>query len=126
MSDLLADGATWLEQQRHEHLSHAVTYWRAGESLTLPATVGRTEWEENDEYGRVTRWESRDFLVRASDLSIGGVATLPSPGDRITESDDSGKRWTYEVLAPGGAAAFRYSDPGRVTIRIHTKLVESE
>jgi len=68
------------------------------------------------------RIESRDYLVRASDLILAGAVTLPKPGDLILESDGIAT-YTYEVMAPGDEPPWRYSDMNRATLRIHTKQV---
>ncbi len=125
MADLLAQGAAWLEEQRSRHLSRTVTYLRGSDSVDLPATIGRTTFEQADEYSIVHRTEARDFLVLTADLVLAGAATLPQAGDRIREAA-SGQTFIYEVLAPGGEPPWRYSDPYRKTLRIHTKHVATE
>ena len=122
MTDQLAQGAAWLEAQRHKHMTRDVFYQRGTKSLGLPATVGRTEFAYADDYGVVHRLESRDFLVRTEDLVLSGVSILPRAGDQIIESG-TGKTFRYEVMSPGGEPPYRYSDPERLTLRIHTKLV---
>ena len=71
------------------------------------------------------RTESRDFLVLAADLVLAGKAELPRAGDRIRETD-GGQIFLYEVMAPGGEPPWRYSDPYRRALRIHTKFVGME
>jgi hypothetical protein len=112
MPDLLSSGAAWLESQRHQHLAKEVVYRRGPLQVTLRATVGRTEFELADEQGILQRVESRDFLVRADDLTFG----IPQAGDVIVEGG-----LAFEVNSPGGTPAWRYSDPNRATLRIHTK-----
>ena len=123
--DLLERGATWLDEQRHAHLTRTVTYERGADSVQLRATIGRTVFEQTDEYGIVHRIESRDFLVRSADLVLAGQPTLPQAGDRIREAD-GGVTHVYEVMAPGTEPPWRYSDPYRRVLRIHTKHVATE
>ena len=123
--DLLEHGAAWLEDQRTRHLSRTVTYLRGNDSVDLSATIGRTEFEQADEYGVVHRTESRDFLVRTDALVLGDKPVLPQAGDRIRETDGD-QIFLYEVMAPGGEPPWRYSDPYRRTLRIHTKFVGME
>ena len=123
--DLIERGLAWLDAQRHRHLSRTVTYQRGGQSVELAATIGRTEFEQADHFGVIHRTQSRDFLVRAADLVLGGEPALPVAGDRIREGDGE-KTFVYEVMAPGGEPPFRYSDPYRRTLRIHTKHVATE
>jgi len=125
MPDLLEHGAAWLEDQRTRHMSRMVTYLRGNDSVNVAATIGRTEFEQADEYGVVHRTESRDFLVLAVDLVLAGKAELPRAGDRIREADGD-QIFLYEVMAPGGEPPWRYSDPCRRTLRIHTKFVGME
>jgi len=119
MGDLLEQASAWLGGMRKQHLSRLVTYSRGADSSQVAATVGRTVFEVDDGYGVVEKWESRDFLITAADLVLGGVAVTPQCGDRIT---DGGR--VYEVLAPGKEDVFRLSDPYGVTLRVHTKQVQ--
>ena len=125
MADVLAQGSAWLEDQRHKHMTRTVVYERGTDSVELAATVGRTEFEQADEYGTVHRIESRDYLVRTTDLVLATTQTLPKAGDRIRETDGE-QTFVYEVMAPGTERPFRYSDPYRKTLRIHTKLIDTE
>lgn len=133
MADLLAQSSAWLEKQRHEHRTVPVTYVRGTASVALQATIGRTVFEQRDlsagqagDYGVLEKVESRDFLVRAEDLVLEGALTLPERGDEVREKDEGGKVFVYEVMAPGKEPHFRYSDPYRRTLRIHTKHVGTE
>lgn len=125
MADLLQQGAAFLDDQRHAHLTRTVTYERGAGSVDLAATVGRTVFEQADESGFIRKVESRDFLVRRVDLILNGSVTLPKGGDRVREADGS-QTQVYEVMAPGGEPPFRFSDPFRRTLRIHTKHVATE
>jgi hypothetical protein len=124
MADLLETASRWLQDQRHRHLSRTVTYRRGAESAQLAATIGRTKFEIDDGYGAIERYESRDFLVLAEELVLGGSAVLPDRGDRIEETVGT-TTYVYEVCAPGKEPPWRYSDPYRQTLRIHTKLVST-
>ena len=129
MADLLEQAAGWLDGMRTAHLSRPVVYCRPsagsgqGAEVEVAATIGKTVFEIDDGSGAVERFESRDFLIAASALVLGGDTTLPQPGDKVTESAD-GKTLVYEVMAPGKEPCWRYSDPYRRTLRIHTKQVD--
>ena len=125
MPDLLEQGSAWLEDQRTRHMSRTVTYVRGVDSVDVAATIGKTAFEQTDEYGVIHRTESRDFLVLTADLVLDGTATLPKAGDRIRETAGD-QVFVYEVMAPGGEPPWRYSDPYRRTLRIHTKHVGTE
>jgi hypothetical protein len=123
--NLLEHGAAWLDGQRHQHLTRTVMYERGVDSVELAATIGRTEFEQADDYGVLHRIEARDYLIRAVDLLLAGETVLPKAGDQIRETDGAVTH-IYEVMAPGGEPPWRYSDPYRVALRIHTKHVKTE
>lgn len=125
MGDLLDRGSAFLDDQRHRHLSRTVVYQRGSEAKEVLATIGRTEFEQADDAGLIHRVESRDFLVRTVDLDLGSGRILPRAGDQVRESVD-GTVMVYEVNAPGGQPPFRYSDPYRRVLRIHTKHIATE
>ena len=126
MPDLLQTGSDWLADQLKTHASRQVVYRRGALQVAVQATVGRTLLKLDDGYGGVRmEWTDRDFLVHASDLVLGGSQTLPERGDLIREMQ-GGKTFVYEVLAPGKEPAWRWSDPFRKVLRIHTKLVGVE
>jgi len=131
MTDLLERGNTFLDEKRHQHMASPVVYERSGSSVEVQATLGETTFEQADDYGIVHKIESRDFIMRASDLVLDGQQTLPKAGDRIRDTHGS-QVFIYEVSAPtsggggGGEALFRYSDPYRAAFRIHTKHIATE
>jgi hypothetical protein len=118
--DLLENASAWLAGRRTKFLSRPVTYCRGADSVAVQATVGKTVFEVDDGSGVLETFESRDYLVAAANLVLGGAAVKPQRGDRIT---DGGK--VYEVMAPGKEDVFRFSDPYGVTLRIHTKQVDT-
>ena len=124
MVDLLERASHWLEDQRAKHTSRTVAYNRGLASVDVAASIGRTEFEVDDGFGVLTKVESRDFLILAADLVLGLSPTLPERGDRIEETVGT-TTFVYEVMAPGKEPHFRYSDPYRKTLRVHTKQVET-
>lgn len=125
MADLLEQGSAFLQDQRHRHMTRTVVYRRGADEVELSATIGRTVFEQPDDRGLVSRIEARDFLVRAEDLVLAGALVLPKAGDQIREPQEE-KTFVYEVMAPGGEPPFRFSDPYRRTLRIHTKHIATE
>lgn len=107
------------------HMSRMVSYVRDGDSVDVAATIGRTVFEQADDYGVIHRIESRDYLVLTAFLVLGGRPTLPRAGDQIRETVGD-RTFIYEVMAPGNEPPFRYSDLYRQTLRIHTKHVGTE
>ena len=111
---LLEDAATWLNDRRQECLSVLIEYrFRSGVSVELNASVGRTLFRAENEYGVTIRVESRDFLV-----SVENLPDEPQRGDRIVYAGR-----VYEVLAPNGEPVWRWSGSQHVTRRIHTKEI---
>jgi hypothetical protein len=125
MTDVLEKGLAWLDDQRHTHMTRTVVYQRGADAVEIAATIGRTEFEQVDDFGVVQKVQSRDFLVRAADLMLAGAPTLPKAGDRIREAVGA-QTFVYEVMAPGNEPPWRYSDPYRKALRIHTKHVATE
>ncbi len=115
MGDLLRQGGQWLEQQRTAHMTSPVVYRRAGRAdAELQATFGRTEYEVEDEYGIRVGAQVIDFLILADDLSP--TFDEPEAGDQIVADGR-----LYEVMPLSGQGHWRWSDPYRTTMRIHTK-----
>ena len=111
---LLENAAAWLNDQREECLSVPIKYrFRSGGFVEVTASVGRTLFRAENEYGVTIRVESRDFLVSAEKLP-----DEPQSGDRIVHAGR-----VYEVLAPNGEPVWRWSGPQHVTRRIHTKEI---
>jgi hypothetical protein len=122
--NLLSKASEWLERQRQRYATSPVLYVRGASSVEVAATVGRTTFEVDDGYGVLVRSESRDFLVLAAELDLAGSSTLPRRGDQIRETQGTAV-FVYEVTAPGKEPCWRWSDPLRKTLRIHTKEVEA-
>jgi hypothetical protein len=98
--------------------------YRRGESrVSWFAAVGSTQFEVSTEYG-LESYESRDYIGLAADLILDDgteeVAITPQQGDRIYDSRTS---FVYEVSAPQGQPCFKYSDPNRTVVRVHTKCI---
>ncbi len=105
-------------------MTRSITYRRGSASVTLQATIGRTDFASDQIEPVIETWQSRDFLVRTPDLVFDGIATLPKRGDQIDETDGSVTH-TYEVMAPGGQTPWRYADDFRRELRVHTKHVKT-
>jgi hypothetical protein len=124
MTDLLHRSAEWLARQMQKHAGQEIHYRRGATVLQVRATIGRSELAVDDGQGGVViEHTDRDFLIRAEDFFLNGRLTEPKSGDRIEEFTNQ-RTFVYEVLAPKGHPVWRYDDPYRQMIRIHTKLVE--
>ena len=128
MADLLQKASAWLEDQRARHMTQPVVYQRGsppGNTVSVLATIGETIFRLDDGAGATLRVESRDYLITAGDLVISGSPVIPRRGDRILETQGS-RTFIYEVTAPGDEPEWRWSDPYRQTLRIHTKQVDTQ
>ena len=129
MADLLEQSSAWLEDQREKFMSRTVIYQRPGsptpDTVEVTATLGQTIFAVDNGEGAAIGVESRDYLIRAAHLVLDGGPVLPRRGDRIQELQD-GVMFTYEIMAPGDEPVWRYSDPYRRTLRIHTKQIDVE
>ncbi len=114
MGDLLRQGAQWLEQQRNAYCSSPVTYRRGTTEIAVNATYGQTEYEIDNESGIRVGAQVTDFLILAEDFPL----DEPQAGDQIVTETA-----IYEVMALGGEKHWRWSDPYRVTMRIHTREI---
>ena len=82
-----------------------------GGELSVRAVVGRTVFRSTDVDGIWTRIETRDFIVGKALIDF-----EPQVGDEIEFLGS-----TYEVLAPSGEPAWRWSDAFHTAYRIHAK-----
>jgi len=122
MGDLFAVGEAFLARQQGRYLSQLVTYERGSDSVELAATVGRSEFDQTDEYGVLHRYETRDYIIRAADLILNGQRVLPQAGDRVHESVE-GQTFIYEVMSPLDGPPWRWADNYRLKLRVYTKQV---
>ncbi len=102
----------------------AVTYRRDSSTVDVTAIPGSTDFEIVGPDGVAEQFQSRDWLIEATDLVISSTVVLPAKGDEIDETVGA-ETHTYRVLSPGGGAVYRFSDQYRKVLRIHTKLVET-
>jgi hypothetical protein len=117
MADMLRAGQEWLANQLKAHASRTVVYLRGANQTSVTAIIGRTLMKLEDGYG--------GFLVPPEELVLAGSQILPERGDTIRETDN-GKVYIYEVNAPGSEPPWRWSDPHRRLLRIHTKQIGIE
>ncbi|MFO7958993.1 MAG: hypothetical protein R6X33_18055, partial [Candidatus Brocadiia bacterium] len=104
---------------------HEVTYRRGAAEATVPATVAATRFEVDDGTGMILEQETRDYLIATADLVLEGRNVLPERGDEIVEQRGDALH-VYEAMDLGPERHYRFCDPDRTTLRIHTKLVGME
>jgi len=125
MTDMLRDGLSWLAGKLTSHAAREVTYQRGESQSSVLAMIGKTVAEQDSGDGLIMRMEIRDYLIDTTSLVLDGQQVLPERGDLIIETED-GKGLTYEILPIGSDRAWRYSDPFRLKLRIHTRLIATE
>jgi hypothetical protein len=83
----------------------------------------RTTSFDEDEDGRIVEVVSFDFQIAVGAYRFGGVAVLPESGDLIEEAPptEGAEPPTHEALPVDGGPCWRYADPYRQVLRIHTK-----
>jgi len=126
MSDLFSTAAEWIaDVMADSGMSGTVTYARGEDTVDVAATKGETLFEIDTGGAAIQTYHALDFIVRTSELVFDGEAVTPESGDTITETDGDVTR-TFRVSVPGSEQCFRYTDPHRKGIRIHTKEIASE
>ena len=122
---MLRTGQEWLAGQLNSHASRPVVYRRGELGVELTAVIGRSAYQQDDGEGVITRAQVRDFLIDTHSLLLSIIGSLPKPGDRIVEIDDT-RTFVFEVMPLGAEPHFRFSDPYRLKLRIHTKQIETQ
>ena len=125
MTDLIQRGQAWLADQLTTHASRTVVYRRGELGAELVATVGRSQYQQDDGNGLITRSQVRDFLIDTHSLLVSIIGSLPKRGDKIVEIDGD-QTFVFEVMSLGGDPPWRYSDPFRLKLRIHTKQIDTQ
>jgi len=95
-----------------------ITLSLAALMLLSPAWAGEPPAQEKPPAGKAP-------IVRTADLDLGAGPILPRAGDQVRETVGLSV-FVYEVNAPGGQPPWRYSDPYRRVLRIHTKHIGTE
>ena len=114
---MLKSGIDALRAIQMANIASDVVYRRlGGETAAIKAVVGRTVFRSMNEYGAWVRTETRDFIIPAGQLDL-----EPQTGDEVVF--DGG---VYEVLAQYNEPVWRWSDPYRKAIRVHTKYTGDE
>lgn len=100
----------------------SITYQRGGDvSDPLSVTVGKTDWPIGDTSNVQMAFETRDYLIAASDLVVDSETVLPQRDDKVIETVGD-KTYAYRVMDSDGIPPYRFSDVSKTALRIHTKL----
>lgn len=108
---MIRSGIALLRAAQLDALASDAVYRRGTESKAIRAVAGRTLFRSMNHNGIWTRTETWDFIVPAGQLDL-----EPRTGDVIVFDGAE-----YEVLAPYEEPVWRWSDPYRTAMRIHTK-----
>lgn len=122
MANLLEQAQATLMSSMLTHAGTAVTYRRGGVSVVLDAVKGKSDIEIAGTDGGQTLVQSIDWIVKPEDLVLDGSQVTPERGD-IVELTAGGKVVQHSVLSIPGEPGWRYTDPYRKGLRIHTKVV---
>lgn len=123
--NLMERAAARLDQRHRGWASSPVVYSRGLAQCELQASIGSTAFNRTDASGLAITDEHRDFIVAAADLVLAGERIEPAAGDQVRQII-AGAVHVFEVMAPAGEPVFRYSDPSRITLRIHSKRIDTE
>lgn len=110
---LLETATAYLATQLTALTAVSVIYSRGATSISISATRASTPYEASDADGVIHRTIGRDYLIESA---LFPFSDLPRDGDTIIDLDE-----TYIVHSMPGEQPYRYSDPGRSLLRIHTK-----
>jgi hypothetical protein len=116
MNNCMSLAEKYIAEMREKYCSVKIDYISQGGNTVfngISATLGRTLFKSNNDYGVDIISHGRDFIIKAN-----AISTTPSLGDIIL---CNGKR--YEVLAPNDEPVWRYSGSSNESLRIHTKEV---
>lgn len=122
MVDRMAQATDRLAARLKSRASTDVTLRRGVDSATVSARLGQTLFQLSDQFGMITPFESRDFIILAADYDLGAGSVEPAIGDRF-DVVQAGKTYTFECLSPGGEDHWRWADAHHREYRVHTKLV---
>lgn len=119
--DMVQWGTQWQSDMLAKVASQTIVYWRGITSYKVTATVGKTDYNEVNEYNMLIDAVSIDFITAVDSLPF-----KPEVGDFIIWRD---RRYNIVTL-PGdsshgkaGQNTWNWSGSPGIMIRIHTKEV---
>lgn len=122
MTNRLQDGVAWLGGQLKDHAGTSIAYQRGANTVTLTGTATLHEYEIVDQDGFSATVLSRDYIVHAADLVLGGAEIAPRAGDQITETIGA-VACSFEVMPLGMKKEYEPVDRDGLLLMIHTKKV---
>lgn len=103
--------------------SEDIVYTRGLDSVPIKCSKGTSRYEVTDFDSVRLRGYDADFCFLANALDFGAGQVEPERGDTITWSDSNGFNHTFEVWSMSDEPWYRYTDPQKIGIRIHTTEV---
>jgi hypothetical protein len=124
MASVFANAAASLAASLQSAAGISVICRRGSEAVEIDEAVpGQSTFEVQTATGFIEEVRTRDFLIHASRYRFGGRQREPERGDRIDDRS-TGALLVFEVMSPSPSdQPFRYCDPGRTILRVHTKQV---
>ena len=98
-----------------------VKYARGSDFVWINAARGNTQFSVDEENSFRIEYEEKEFLIGADDLVLAGSVVKPQRGDSITE-EYGNKTFTYTVIETTADDVWAWSDAGKSTLRVFTKL----
>jgi hypothetical protein len=102
-----------------------VAYVRGAQQVEWNVVVGKTAYQATDQRGVIEERDCRDLCGIAAELILGGQRVIPQRGDRIVEATSAGSD-TFDLLPLESEKVYRYMDPGRLILRVHTKRIKTD
>lgn len=118
MPNFLKNAEAWLDATLAASDGETVTYSRGIPNVSLTAVLGATPTGFDLGNGILQTWQTQDFLIAETDLELSGHEVKPAVGDEVT-SDGV----VFRVCNATDGRCWRFTDPHRRTLRIHTKEV---
>lgn len=123
MSNLMQSAMPWLRSAARTVAGVSVDYHSDADRVAdISATVTNSTFVLEDNGQIVGEFQTRDYLIKVSDLVLAGRPHLPRVRDRIHERI-GGTVQMFEVLKPGNEPHYRFNDNAQTVLRIHTKKV---
>lgn len=125
-TDRIEAGMERLKDRMRARAGKPIVYLSGDREIALCATYGPKLLRLSDGEGNAwVEWTDMSFVVAGEDLTVSGARVEPRRGDRIVlrAGDDYE---TFEVLPFGGEPLWRWCDPYRKQLRVHTKRVAVE
>lgn len=127
MSNLFESASRVLTETLFKSGSSSVVYELEDVEIAVKAIVGRIDRKEEEVEQFGTKYEERDFLIRASELLDDDAPVIPKQG-HVIRLTQGGEVRRYEVNPTGisNKPCWEWSDQFCEVRRIHTKFVGIE